>query len=146
MGRVEHDEGIIPAYAGSTCSGHAVAAGAWDHPRIRGEHAVPKVQSRCPAGSSPHTRGALRHFLRHSPSWWIIPAYAGSTILAGRHRAPIRDHPRIRGEHRRFYGILCRIQGSSPHTRGAPCGRARDRCGRGIIPAYAGSTRSRFLD
>ena len=50
------------------------------------------------------------------------------------------DHPRIRGEHRRWPHRLRDHAGSSPHTRGAPAfvtayGR-RER----IIPAYAGST------
>ena len=51
--------GIIPAYAGSTRANFPVESADWDHPRIRGEHAVcrpPKCRS---TGSSPHTRGAL---------------------------------------------------------------------------------------
>ena len=82
----------------------------------------------------------------------IIPAYAGSTcrrlVLC-----PCRpDHPRIRGEHTpACVGDGIRA-GSSPHTRGAPIKRIRDVPRRGIIPAYAGSTRrrhrawGRFLD
>ncbi len=139
--RHRHD-GIIPAYAGSTCrvseniglpvgsSPHTRGApdcnAGWqsrsaDHPRIRGEHEPAGDQRRVAVG--------------------IIPAYAGST------------HP-PRGARRR-----CR--GSSPHTRGAPrrwpppypCRRdhprirgehttlrARRTPSAGIIPAYAGST------
>ena len=71
---------------------------------------------------------------------WIIPAYAGSTI--GRRSGPGTrlDHPRIRGEHAAHGGLEYRVDGSSPHTRGA---RSRPEPGRsphGIIPAYAGST------
>ena len=51
--------------------------------------------------------------------WGIIPAYAGST----RRQRPVRDrrsdHPRIRGEHWRYFGWLLGGMGSSPHTRGA---------------------------
>ena len=70
----------------------------------------------------------------------IIPAYAGSTGLAGAGRLGSWDHPRIRGEHFPTPGGTGPCQGSSPHTRGAP-----DRGGQvfwvvGIIPAYAGST------
>ena len=117
----ERDEGIIPAYAGSTY-GAASAACRWP-------------------GSSPHTRGALREKregeqdMRDHPrirgehlvaqplgheSDGIIPAYAGSTAspspcgldrmgssphTRGARRRPHpwrrsrRDHPRIRGEH-----------------------------------------------
>ena len=137
------DEGVVPAYAGSTArSAASLAARAGssphtrgalprrpltarlpqDHPRIRGEHLV--------VGD-----GAL---LREG----IIPAYAGSTVIrvltselatgSSPHTRGARstwaataatrgDHPRIRGEHR-----------GQPHQRGP-----RDR----IIPAYAGSTR-----
>ena len=134
--------GIIPAYAGST---HVAAC--LDH---------------VAQGSSPHTRGAP----------------PGTTPRA----TTSRDHPRIRGEHLMSYSIrLCDpgiipayagsttrveimsagLEGSSPHTRGAP--RRPPRSTRsagdhprirgehdveqadevhllGIIPAYAGST------
>ena len=91
-----------------------------DHPRIRGEH--PLILSRACAmvGSSPHTRGALSHFL------------AGSAFP--------QDHPRIRGEHEEHNHRL-RVQvGSSPHTRGALMFWTGGETERGIIPAYAGST------
>ena len=71
--------GIIPAYAGSTFRPWIPAAGARDHPRIRGEHIscsrfVPAIM-----GSSPHTRGAPTGACDHRPGRRIIPAYAGST-------------------------------------------------------------------
>ena len=51
-----------------------------------------------------------------------------------------RDHPRIRGEHRRTPDRRVAPGGSSPHTRGAPTdSRSPSGAGR-IIPAYAGST------
>ena len=58
---------------------------------------------------------------------------------------PWRDHPRIRGEHSIVSGATCTISGSSPHTRGARGGGRRSVGGRGIIPAYAGSTSLRNL-
>ena len=77
---------------------------------------------------------------------WIIPAYAGSTAVTHSRfetmlgssphtrgarlakpllRLPLRDHPRIRGEHPRL--------------------RRGQRHHQGIIPAYAGSTAPRSL-
>ena len=50
------------------------------------------------------------------------------------------DHPRIRGEHRKFPVHGVQGLGSSPHTRGAPLARHDRRIEGGIIPAYAGST------
>ena len=133
-----------------------------DHPRIRGEHVAPARRPRqsdgiipayagstknyfslkpISAGSSPHTRGALRCLGPVQRSQRIIPAYAGSTLAGlsctmpregssphtrGAPERPIgtsptrRDHPRIRGEH------------SLPEDALAH--------GVGIIPAYAGST------
>ena len=51
-----------------------------------------------------------------------------------------RDHPRIRGEHIDSVNANVNEKGSSPHTRGARCGRVLVRLLGGIIPAYAGST------
>ena len=138
------EQGIIPAYAGSTVHLLFAFPEFWDHPRIRGEHcplvAGPLAPMRIiPAyagstfdlvgggaddgGSSPHTRGARRRILWRRPRGRIIPAYAGSTSHA-----------------------ICRADaavGSSPHTRGALDRVRRDLYDVGIIPAYAGSTLSR---
>ena len=57
-------ERIIPAYAGSTFGSPVGANRRWDHPRIRGEHALGTVPCATKVGSSPHTRGAL-----HEPDW-----------------------------------------------------------------------------
>ena len=51
-----------------------------------------------------------------------------------------RDHPRIRGEHRKGGKSLTINKGSSPHTRGARGSRSMVPARHGIIPAYAGST------
>ena len=114
---------IIPAYAGSTSSRSPRRYRLPDHPRIRGEHHVPLIDSVWQPGSSPHTRGARRGPSSRFHRVGIIPAYAGST-------------PRVSL-------INFDSEGSSPHTRGA---RADER-GRlvvlGIIPAYAGSTSPR---
>ena len=60
----------------------------------------------------------------------IIPAYAGSTICRRCPSTAMRDHPRIRGEHKLAVIVPFSDQGSSPHTRGAPratCRRPRRR-------------------
>ena len=91
--------GIIPAYAGSTCSPPRNSTTRSDHPRIRGEHGPPMPVNSASSGSSPHTRGALS--------------------CRCRGRTSIADHPRIRGEHACGYPNACSGTGSSPHTRGA---------------------------
>ena len=93
------NEGIIPAYAGSTDPGAAAQKVQRDHPRIRGEHAVLSCPQTAGVGSSPHTRGARGASPFGVPRPRIIPAYAGSTGLPVSWTAWTRDHPRIRGEH-----------------------------------------------
>ena len=134
--------GIIPAYAGSTPAPTPSAAGAGDHPRIRGEHADQVAKTRFGRGSSPHTRGARRRQRRKRGAVGIIPAYAGSTNPKQVRTNLSQDHPRIRGEHKKPGKGVKMPLGSSPHTRGArrPMVPRQSACR--IIPAYAGSTRS----
>ena len=111
-----------------------------DHPRIRGEHSLPAHADPRSAGSSPHTRGALDDVYSVFSVGRIIPAYAGSTRVETEGGQGMSDHPRIRGEHAGIVEAFLPVEGSSPHTRGAPEWRrlVAERCG--IIPAYAGST------
>ena len=132
--------GIIPAYAGSTCTCWRAPRRASDHPRIRGEHVAWVAACQALRGSSPHTRGALDSREDDGPTLGIIPAYAGSTPTRLRPSDCLRDHPRIRGEHRGRAHRHRRPDGSSPHTRGAHKFRYSNGAGRRIIPAYAGST------
>ena len=110
---------IIPAYAGSTPYFLLIFSQAWDHPRIRGEHAHMSQIRLAQAGSSPHTRGAPPTDDRKRPNLGIIPAYAGSTSAVSCRRGRRWDHPRIRGEHGAGLSNRRRSEGSSPHTRGA---------------------------
>ena len=140
-GQVDDVHGrIIPAYAGSTGPPEPTPAGLSDHPRIRGEHPGVNRNGRGPAGSSPHTRGALSHLHLGRDVQGIIPAYAGSTYTSRRPGALRWDHPRIRGEHHPNLNVAQGSGGSSPHTRGALVRFRRVSWSVWIIPAYAGST------
>ena len=136
-------EGIIPAYAGSTSEASDREGRAGDHPRIRGEHSHRAQSRQALRGSSPHTRGARGAPARARRRERIIPAYAGSTLLMRRCKSSSWDHPRIRGEHLRGRRYSSRATGSSPHTRGAQSVHLEVAGLDGIIPAYAGSTRTR---
>ena len=152
---------IIPAYAGSTRTQCTAPRAIRDHPRIRGEHYLPKEADIFEGGSSPHTRGAQIVQEMRDSSQRIIPAYAGSTTTPsapppdsggssphtrGARDAGVevlggaQDHPRIRGEHVPVSVTPVSRCGSSPHTRGAPYRRRHRRLSQRIIPAYAGST------
>ena len=91
-------------------------------------------------GSSPLTRGARASGKYNKDTARIIPAYAGSTKAAACCCAPLRDHPRLRGEHENVVVLNSGLEGSSPLTRGAHRDAVESRALHGIIPAYAGST------
>ncbi len=97
-----------------------------------------------PPGSSPRMRGAQTSMKCGGTACRIIPAYAGSTLRWIPPCSRWRDHPRVCGEHpsRRSHRHL--RQGSSPRMRGALVQHLREDGHRGIIPAYAGSTKSRI--
>ena len=132
--------GIIPACAGSTWWSRRSPTRTADHPRMRGEHICDMTEGHQTVGSSPHARGALRDALLLTPRDGIIPACAGSTCSTTQSRTRRRDHPRMRGEHRRSGRTAPRQIGSSPHARGALSPREPLGAALGIIPACAGST------
>ena len=135
--------GIIPACAGSTCTVFVYGRSYWDHPRMCGEHAPSCSPYPKTAGSSPHVRGApsASRCGFHVPG--IIPACAGSTMAYRPSSPPTRDHPRMCGEHMPVRMTVKPFEGSSPHVRGARSSRTVGDGIPGIIPACAGSTRSR---
>ena len=134
--------GIIPAYAGSTQSFQRIAVFVRDHPRVCGEHPGSCEKNVPMAGSSPRMRGAPLggHNLVHRSR--IIPAYAGSTAASPATSPAARDHPRVCGEHVPSFRCSGRASGSSPRMRGALRNSLLEVVGSGIIPAYAGSTRT----
>ena len=92
-------------------------------------------------GSSPLTRGKPIGIGKRNDSAGLIPAHAGRT--AGRRdRAPAgAAHPRSRGENSVPAGPSHSVSGSSPLTRGKPCGVHIYDLTDGLIPAHAGKTR-----
>ncbi len=136
--------GIIPACAGSTAVASAGVLWPRDHPRMRGEHNTRDGDLIPSRGSSPHARGARRPSGAPDSTFGIIPACAGSTKCSSARRPAARDHPRMRGEHRKEGLDEVPVVGSSPHARGA-LENLGDLVGRdGIIPACAGSTKVEF--
>ena len=122
-----HEEGIIPACAGSTLLELQNLLLYGDHPRMCGEHIEPTWYAVAVSGSSPHVRGALGRRSDVPIPAGIIPACAGST----RHERPARlrpgDHPRMCGEHAIDGDFGYYTKGSSPHVRGAPPSQSQGR-------------------
>ena len=99
-------KGIIPACAGSTLRRVLWLYANWDHPRLRGEHSPTSQLTPTRAGSSPLARGAPRRAdgARHVEG--IIPACAGSTPSVRATYPICKDHPRLRGEHTCWRGLV----------------------------------------
>ena len=77
--RDRHDQGIIPADAGSTHPGYRRIVPCQDHPRGCGEHYWQRSWPVWSGGSSPRMRGAPGHIPADGDKTGIIPADAGST-------------------------------------------------------------------
>mgnify|MGYP007028641272 CR=1 FL=1 len=152
--------GLIPAYAGSTRKPLCLWGAFPAHPRLRGEHSAATLVSMQFMGSSPLTRGALMRCLTvpHAPGsspltrgalfreFWrvgcegLIPAYAGSTACGDDTAFKGEAHPRLRGEHVKWFQSPGGAKGSSPLTRGALKYVSKKEKLQRLIPAYAGST------
>ncbi len=132
--------GTIPACAGSTCSWLPSPTFGWDHPRVRGEHdKLPGVPS-LPGGPSPRARGARAGPRARWTRAGTIPACAGSTLHLCSLKSPVKDHPRVRGEHSNVRHVGRGQEGPSPRARGAPVSLNAVMTVAGTIPACAGST------
>ena len=137
--------GLIPAHAGKTRRPvpHLSARGA--HPRSRGENLVAYLSLYVGWGSSPLTRGKLRHELVQEPDDRLIPAHAGKTQKRYPVESNLRAHPRSRGENNRLPVYVWRSRGSSPLTRGKQSIDPKCVFGHGLIPAHAGKTLPQVL-
>ena len=144
LGSIVSNRGIIPAYAGSTVEKALIVPPPRDHPRVCGEHSSRSEPRRLCPGSSPRMRGAPCRQVRRPHQRGIIPAYAGSTPTSSSARSTGRDHPRVCGEHTTSSSPRRGTTGSSPRMRGAHLVINNVSHSAGIIPAYAGSTRSRI--
>ena len=102
----QQDLGIIPACAGNTRGAWGSPPRCRDHPRVCGEHAMEKGQITADEGSSPRVRGTPSACCLYSGDVGITPACAGNTRFRELHPRPRRDHPRVCGEHRKWYFLL----------------------------------------
>ncbi len=132
--------GTIPACVGSTNAAPLLVSVAEDHPRVRGEHGSLAEPDRTNAGPSPRARGAPAGIDGQAQLGGTIPACAGSTRASRANARVLRDHPRVRGEHLNWLGVMFWPRGPSPRARGALATRAAHTPGQGTIPACAGST------
>ena len=107
---------------------------------MRGEHGHDFNVEQYETGSSPHARGTRDDLIGKERGHGIIPACAGNTVRRHSPFPAVRDHPRMRGEHRSSSVGGGVVVGSSPHARGTQCGAIVFHVDHGIIPACAGNT------
>ena len=146
LSRHDQPNGLIPARAGTTQRCRRRRCGFGAHPRSRGDHLVQVIGATFAAGSSPLARGPQADKLGIGHLYGLIPARAGTTVVARYFSQPLWAHPRSRGDHRPGINGGNRDRGSSPLARG-PRFRilhVNDTCG--LIPARAGTTGYRKLD
>ncbi len=114
------NEGITPAFAGSTASCNPSSPFCTDHPRVCGEHIPGDMRRVVNLGSPARLRGALSYPFGFGGSGRITPAFAGSTASARFQFPVIEDHPRVCGEHHDGQCVRYATEGSPPRLRGAP--------------------------
>ena len=132
--------GTIPACAGNTVGELHGRTLAWDHPRVRGEHAIACAGGCAGWGPSPRARGTHSATPIRPVTTSTIPACAGNTLVFGILGLLNADHPRVRGEHTPSGAPLRSGIRPSPRARGThrtSCRRLRPRP---TIPACAGNT------
>ena len=135
------DVRLIPAYTGKTPHWSRWTKSGRAHPRSREENDSRPRRAVIQVGSSPLTRGK-RHAVRaRSDPRGLIPAHAGKTALRVHPPRGFRAHPRSRGENMFAAMWMWSPPGSSPLTRGKPCGEGAPCVPEGFIPAHAGKTR-----
>ena len=89
--------GLIPAYAGRTCTAYSHSPAAGAHPRLRGADSSSHPARVRRVGSSPLTRGGHEKNLIFGQPSRLIPAYAGRTWACLFMTQTARAHPRLRG-------------------------------------------------
>ena len=133
--------GLIPAHAGKTRPWRTCRPPCRAHPRSRGENLFASMVIVPSWGSSPLTRGKHDEVAVDGSRGGLIPAHAGKTYRYRQTKRLSGAHPRSRGENRRTSGSSACRSGSSPLTRGKPCGVHIYDLTDGLIPAHAGKTR-----
>ena len=110
----------------------------WDHPRACGEKSAWLMPCRFTVGSPPRVRGKERHDRLWCKRKGITPACAGKSNCHSTQSAPLRDHPRVRGEKWSRSRPGSSTPGSPPRARGKAVNQPTYKGAPGITPACAG--------
>jgi len=116
--RIHVIRGITPACAGTAGSTTTQSGSTRDHPRMRGDGTVTRLQEVVPPGSPPHARGRHDGIRRGVTVAGITPACAGTAYQGAAKWACRWDHPRMRGDGMLPTLLTQTVRGSPPHARG----------------------------
>ena len=94
-----HQQGLIPTYAGNTDTAYILHSTYRAHPHVCGEHSGGHYQAQTCEGSSPRMRGTPSAWITPPGSGGLIPTYAGNTDALPSGLDPLRAHPHVCGEH-----------------------------------------------
>ena len=94
-----HCSRITPTCVGNTTFSLIVAAGAWDHPHLCGEHVLRTHWRGRLVGSPPPVWGTLLLLIVHFFSLRITPTCVGNTFCCFKTAKCHKDHPHLCGEH-----------------------------------------------
>ena len=115
-----------------------------DHPRVCGANGHVLRGDASELGSSPRVRSKPISFARNTSRLRIIPACAGQTCNGFEWSTRCADHPRVCGANLAMISECGDTSGSSPRVRGKHRRRYGILPGNRIIPACAGQTESRI--
>ncbi len=110
--------GFTPASAGNISLPAFSPSNPRVHPRIRGEYIIKRMPDGFVTGSPPHPRGIFFWIFRWLCASRFTPASAGNMQNRIHLQAPIKVHPRIRGEYPQTMFGKIGPAGSPPHPRG----------------------------
>ena len=133
---------LIPAWAGKTDTCPYPVIRTTAHPRVGGENHASGGGDSGAEGSSPRGRGKQSVEREYVETYRLIPAWAGKTPSWRRSIAASPAHPRVGGENGAAGVPVAWVSGSSPRGRGKPKAKLVHCYVTGLIPAWAGKTRS----
>ncbi len=139
--QLRRDAGITPACAGKSRCGWKRRSQRRNHPCVRGEEARPGVRAESTTESPPRARGRVLTCPGRSESVGITPACAGKRRNKEEEKAPVGNHPRVRGEEQGSAAGLFSAMESPPHARGRALAAAFAVAAIRITPACAGKSR-----
>ena len=134
--------GITPACAGNSKPSLTFSRFIGDHPRLRGEQCLQRLQHLHVLGSPPLARGTVSSGNSSPPIHGITPACAGNSSGSSVSSRFCQDHPRLRGEQGIDLLVALIQAGSPPLARGTAQRSDCPAWNTGITPACAGNSAS----